>query len=106
MAGWRFPDQDEYSAMKSMLENTPVVPVVVIEDAITAITAEVPGAHVGAGTVLSSKHAKTIVAAGAKFIVSCDGRSKDVARVDLRSPTESRSGDSEATLPGALKKGR
>ena len=100
MADWRLPDQDEYSAMKSMLEKTPVVPVVVIEnanravrvaqalvdgglpiievtmrtaaaaDAIAAIAAEVPGAHVGAGTVLSSEHAKTIVAAGARFIVS------------------------------------
>ena len=100
MVGWHFPDQDEYSAMKSMLEKTPVVPVVVIEDAdravpvaqalvagglpiievtmrtaaaadaIAAIAAEVPDAHVGAGTVLSSEHAKTIVAAGAKFIVS------------------------------------
>lgn len=83
-----------------MLEKTPVVPVVVIEDAdravplakalvagglpiievtmrtaaaadaIAAIAAEVPDAYVGAGTVLSSEHAKTIVAAGAKFIVS------------------------------------
>jgi 2-dehydro-3-deoxyphosphogluconate aldolase/(4S)-4-hydroxy-2-oxoglutarate aldolase len=86
--------------MKSMLEKTPVVPVVVIDDAdkavpvaralvagglpvievtmrtaaaadaIAAIAAEVPDAHVGAGTVLSAEHAKTIVAAGAKFIVS------------------------------------
>ncbi len=86
--------------MKSMLEKIPVVPVVVIDDAdkavplakalvagglpiievtmrtaaaadaIAAIAAEVPDAHVGAGTVLSSEHAKTIVAAGAKFIVS------------------------------------
>jgi 2-dehydro-3-deoxyphosphogluconate aldolase/(4S)-4-hydroxy-2-oxoglutarate aldolase len=39
-------------------------------DAIAAIAAEVPDAHIGAGTVLSSEHAKTIVAAGAKFIVS------------------------------------
>ena len=83
-----------------MLEKTPIVPVVVIEDAdravpvaqalvdgglpiievtmrttaaadaIAAIAAEVADAHVGAGTVLSSEHAKTIVAAGAKFIVS------------------------------------
>lgn len=86
--------------MKSMLEKTPVVPVVVIDDAdravpvaralvagglpiievtmrtaaaadaIAAIAAEVPDAFVGAGTVLSAEHAKTIVAAGAKFIVS------------------------------------
>ena len=83
-----------------MLEKTPVVPVVVIDDAdravpvaralvagglpiievtmrtaaaadaIAAIAAEVPDAFVGAGTVLSAEHAKTIVAAGAKFIVS------------------------------------
>ena len=86
--------------MKSMLEKTPVVPVVVIDDAdravpvaralvagglpiievtmrtaaaadaIAAIAAEVPDAFGGAGTVLSAEHAKTIVAAGAKFIVS------------------------------------
>lgn len=86
--------------MKSLLERIPVVPVVVIDDAdkavpvaqalvagglpiievtmrtaaaadaIAAIAAEVPDAHVGAGTVLSSEHANTIVAAGAKFIVS------------------------------------
>jgi len=100
MVGCYFPDQDEYNAMRSMLEKTPVVPVVVIEDAdravpvaqalvagglpiievtmrtaaatdaIAAIAAEVADAHVGAGTVLSSEHAKTIVAAGAKYIVS------------------------------------
>ncbi|MGI9272738.1 MAG: bifunctional 4-hydroxy-2-oxoglutarate aldolase/2-dehydro-3-deoxy-phosphogluconate aldolase [Woeseiaceae bacterium] len=86
--------------MKSLLEETLVVPVVVIEDAdkavpvakalvagglpiieitmrtaaapaaIAAIAAEVADAHVGAGTVLSDEHARTIVAAGAKFIVS------------------------------------
>lgn len=86
--------------MKSKLENTPVVPVVVIDDAnkavpvakalvagglpiievtmrtaaapeaIAAIAEQVPDAFVGAGTVLSADHAKTIVAAGAKFIVS------------------------------------
>lgn len=94
------PDKDEINAMRSMLEKTPVVPVVVIDDAdkavpvaqalvagglpiievtmrtaaaadaIAAIAAEVPDAYVGAGTVLSAAHARTIVAAGAKFIVS------------------------------------
>ena len=39
-------------------------------DAIAAIAAGVPDAHVGAGTVLSAEQAKTIVGAGAKFIVS------------------------------------
>ena len=83
-----------------LLEKVPVVPVVVIDDAakavplaqalvagglpvievtmrttaapeaIAAIAAEVPDALVGAGTVLSSEHAHTIVDAGAKFIVS------------------------------------
>ncbi len=86
--------------MKSILENIPVVPVVVIDDAdkavavaralvagglpiievtmrtsaapaaIAAISAEVPEAHVGAGTVLSAEQARSIVAAGARFIVS------------------------------------
>jgi 2-dehydro-3-deoxyphosphogluconate aldolase/(4S)-4-hydroxy-2-oxoglutarate aldolase len=86
--------------MKELLEEYPVVPVVVIEDpakavalaralvagglpiievtmrtaaaaeAISAIGAEVPDAIVGAGTVLSATHARTIVAAGARFIVS------------------------------------
>ena len=86
--------------MRAILENVPVVPVVVIEDAtravpvaralvagglpvievtlrtaaapdaIAAISAEVPAAIVGAGTVLEPKQAQTIVAAGATFIVS------------------------------------
>lgn len=86
--------------MKSLLERVPVVPVVVIDDAdravpvaealvagglpvievtmrtaaaadaITAIAEQVPNAIIGAGTVLSSEHARTIVAAGAGFIVS------------------------------------
>lgn len=86
--------------MKEQLERSPVVPVVVIEDAakavpvaralvagglpiievtmrtdaaadaISAMSAEVPDALVGAGTVLSAEQARTIVAAGAKFIVS------------------------------------
>jgi len=86
--------------MKALLEKVPVVPVVVIDDAdkavpvaralvagglpiievtmrtaaapeaIAAIAKEVPDAHIGAGTVLSSEQAETIVAAGARFIVS------------------------------------
>lgn len=86
--------------MKERLKKYAVVPVVVIEDAakavpvaqalvagglpvievtmrtaaaadaISAISAEVPDALVGAGTVLSAEQAHTIVAAGAKFIVS------------------------------------
>lgn len=83
-----------------MLEKAPVVPVVVIDDAsravpvaqalvdgglpvievtmrtaaapdaIAAISADVPDALIGAGTVLSGEQAHSIVAAGAKFIVS------------------------------------
>ena len=107
----------EYSAMRSMLEKTPVVPVVVIEDAskavpvasalvagglpiievtmrtaaaadaIAAIAAEVPDAYIGAGTVLSAEHARTVVAAGAKFIVS-PGLHEDVVSTarDLSTP--------------------
>lgn len=86
--------------MDKLLENAPVVPVVVIDDAdkavpvakalvkgglpvieitmrtaaapeaIAAIASEVPDAFVGAGTVLSTEQAETIVAAGARFIVS------------------------------------
>ena len=86
--------------MRNLLEKSPVVPVVVIDDAskaaplatalvagglpvievtmrtaaaadaIAAIAAEVPEAFVGAGTVLSGEQARTIVSAGAKFIVS------------------------------------
>ena len=86
--------------MKDLLRDTPVVPVVVIDDAekavpvakalvagglpvievtmrtaaapeaIAAIAEQVPEAFVGAGTVLSSDQATQIVAAGAKFIVS------------------------------------
>lgn len=86
--------------MKELLKKVPVVPVVVIEDAakavpvanalvagglpiievtmrtpaaadaIAAIAADVPDAFIGAGTVLSGEQARTIVAAGAKFIVS------------------------------------
>ena len=86
--------------MKDLLQEAPVVPVVVIDDAakavpianalvagglsvievtmrtaaaadaIAAIAEQVPDAIVGAGTVLSSKQATEIVAAGAKFIVS------------------------------------
>lgn len=86
--------------MRELLEKIPVVPVVVIEDAsravpvakalvdgglpvieitmrtaaaadaIAAVAADVPKAIVGAGTVLSGEQARTIVSAGAKFIVS------------------------------------
>ena len=86
--------------MRKLLEETPVVPVVVLEDAanavpvaralvagglsvievtmrteaaadaIAAIAAEVPEAHVGAGTILSAGQAQDIVRAGARFIVS------------------------------------
>ena len=88
------------SRLAGMLERTPVVPVVVIEDAshavpvaralvagglpiveitlrtsaaieaIGAVAAGVPEAHVGAGTVLSEEQARTAVSAGARFIVS------------------------------------
>lgn len=86
--------------MKDLLERSPVVPVVVIDDAdkavpvaealvagglpvievtmrttaaadaIAAIAAQVPKALIGAGTVLSAEQAGTIVTAGAQFIVS------------------------------------
>lgn len=86
--------------MDELLKKTPVIPVVVIDDAakavpvaealvqgglpiieitmrtpaaadaIAAIGANVPGAYVGAGTVLSGAQAHTIVGAGAKYIVS------------------------------------
>ena len=86
--------------MKDLLQQAPVVPVVVIDDAdkavplaralfagglpvievtmrtaaasdaIAAIAEQVPEVIVGAGTVLSSQQATDIVAAGAKFIVS------------------------------------
>lgn len=88
------------SRLTGMLERTPVVPVVVIEDAshavpvaralvagglpiveitlrtsaaieaIGAVAAGVPEAYVGAGTVLSEEQARTAVSAGARFIVS------------------------------------
>ncbi len=86
--------------MQALLEQTRVVPVVVIEDAsdavpvakaliagglpiieitlrtaaafdaIAAISNDIPEAHVGAGTVLSSDQAHAAVSAGAGFIVS------------------------------------
>lgn len=86
--------------MRDLLEQAPVVPVVVIDDAekavpvasalvagglkiievtmrtaaapdaIAAIAAEVPEAQIGAGTVLSGEQAHKIVDAGATFIVS------------------------------------
>lgn len=84
----------------SVLDLAPVVPVVVLHDAadavplgralvagglpaievtlrtpaalesIRAIAAEVPGAVVGAGTVISPEHVRETVAAGARFLVS------------------------------------
>lgn len=45
-----------------------------------AIAAEVPDALMGAGTVLCAEHARSAVAAGARFIVS-PGLSEDVVRV-------------------------
>lgn len=103
--------------MMELLKKAPVVPVVVIDDAanavalaealvagglpvievtmrtaaapdaIAAIASDVPNALVGAGTVLSAEHAHTIVAAGAKFIVS-PGLHDDVvaAAADLSVP--------------------
>ena len=86
--------------MQALLEQTRVVPVVVIEDAsdaipiakaliagglpiieitlrtaaafdaIAAIARDIPEAHIGAGTVLSSDQARAAVSAGAGFIVS------------------------------------
>ena len=91
---------DDASRLTALLEFTPVVPVVVIEDAsravpvaralvagglpiveitlrtaaaieaIGAVAADVPEAYVGAGTVLSEEQAGTAVSAGARFIVS------------------------------------
>ena len=88
------------SRLDALLQLTPVVPVVVIEDAsravpvaralvagglpiveitlrtpaateaICAVAADVPEAHVGAGTVLSEEQTRTAVSAGARFIVS------------------------------------
>ena len=96
--------------MRELLEKAPVIPVVVIEDAskavpvanalvegglpvieitmrtaaaadaIAAIAAEVPGAAVGAGTVLSGEQARTIISAGAGYIVS-PGLNDDVVNV-------------------------
>ncbi|MGI9229134.1 MAG: bifunctional 4-hydroxy-2-oxoglutarate aldolase/2-dehydro-3-deoxy-phosphogluconate aldolase [Gammaproteobacteria bacterium] len=87
-------------AMRAILEKTPVVPVVVIDDpadavplakallagglsvvevtmrtkaapeAITAIAEQVPDVIVGAGTVLNPEQAESIAKAGAQFIVS------------------------------------
>ena len=91
---------DDASRLTALLRLTPVVPVVVIDDAaravpvaralvagglpiveitlrtsaaleaIGAVAAEVPEAHVGAGTVLSEEQARAAVSAGARFIVS------------------------------------
>lgn len=86
--------------MLDVIEQAPVIPVVVIEDAakavplaqalvegglpvievtmrtaaapeaIAAIAEQVPEAYIGAGTVLSGQQARDIVAAGARYIVS------------------------------------
>ena len=91
---------DDAARLNALLQLTPVIPVVVIEDAslavpvaralvagglpiveitlrtaaaidaIGAVAAGVPEAHIGAGTVLSEEQARTAVAAGARFIVS------------------------------------
>ncbi|MCK8681334.1 bifunctional 4-hydroxy-2-oxoglutarate aldolase/2-dehydro-3-deoxy-phosphogluconate aldolase [Streptomyces lichenis] len=88
------------SAAPSVLDLSPVIPVVVIEDAadavplaralvagglpaievtlrtpaaldaVRAIAAEVPEAVVGAGTVITPEHVAAAVAAGARFLVS------------------------------------
>jgi 2-dehydro-3-deoxyphosphogluconate aldolase/(4S)-4-hydroxy-2-oxoglutarate aldolase len=95
--------------MLELLDKAPVVPVVVIDDAadavpianalvagglpvievtmrtaaapdaIAAISAEVPNALIGAGTVLSGEQAHAIVGAGARFIVS-PGLHEDVVK--------------------------
>jgi len=94
------PAADATSRLTAMLQRSPVVPVVVIEDATRAVhvaralvagglpmveitlrtsaaveaigtvAAAVPEATVGAGTVLSGAQARTAVSAGAGFIVS------------------------------------
>ena len=99
-------------SMKDLLEKTPVVPVVVIDDAdkavpvaealvqgglpiieitmrtaaapdaIAAIAKQVPDAFVGAGTVLSAEQAESIVGAGARFIVSPGLYDPVVAKAD------------------------
>lgn len=92
--------QDEAMTSSSVLDLAPVVPVVVLQDAadavplaralvagglpaievtlrtaaaldaIKAIAAEVPGAVVGAGTMISARNVSDTVAAGARFLVS------------------------------------
>lgn len=94
------PAADATSRLTAMLQRSPVVPVVVIEDATRAVhvaralvagglpmveitlrtpaafeaigtvAAAVPEATVGAGTVLNGAQARTAVSAGASFIVS------------------------------------
>jgi 2-dehydro-3-deoxyphosphogluconate aldolase / (4S)-4-hydroxy-2-oxoglutarate aldolase len=103
--------------LESILRRAPVIPVVIIEDlkdavplaralvagglpvieitlrtaagleAIRAISAEVPGAVVGAGTALSAAQFENAVAAGAKFVVSpgaTDALLDAVAGADVR----------------------
>jgi 2-dehydro-3-deoxyphosphogluconate aldolase/(4S)-4-hydroxy-2-oxoglutarate aldolase len=104
-------------SLESILRRAPVIPVVIIEDlkdavplaralvagglpvieitlrtsagleAIRAISAEVPGAVVGAGTALSAAQFENSVAAGAKFVVSpgaTDALLDAVAGADVR----------------------
>ncbi|MYF70903.1 MAG: bifunctional 4-hydroxy-2-oxoglutarate aldolase/2-dehydro-3-deoxy-phosphogluconate aldolase [Proteobacteria bacterium] len=101
---------DDASRLTALLQLTPVVPVVVIDDAsravpvaralvagglpimeitlrtstaieaIGGVAADVPEAHVGAGTVLSNEQAAKAVSAGARFIVS-PGLDEDVVSV-------------------------
>jgi 2-dehydro-3-deoxyphosphogluconate aldolase/(4S)-4-hydroxy-2-oxoglutarate aldolase len=104
-------------SLESILCRAPVIPVVIIEDlkdavplaralvagglpvieitlrtsagleAIRAISAEVPGAVVGAGTALSAAQFESSVAAGAKFVVSpgaTDALLDAVAGADVR----------------------
>ncbi|KQV71288.1 keto-deoxy-phosphogluconate aldolase [Nocardioides sp. Root122] len=102
-------DTTSDTAPRSLLSLAPVVPVVVLDDvahavpvaqalvagglpvieltlrtpvaldAIAAIAAEVPEITVGAGTVLTPRHAEQAVAAGAQFLVS-PGATPDLLR--------------------------
>ena len=53
--------------------------------AIAAIARDVPGAHVGAGTILEPEHIGPAVAAGAKFLVS-PGTSPALAKAAAEAP--------------------
>ena len=54
-------------------------------DAIAAIARDVPGATVGAGTILEPEHIATALAAGAKFLVS-PGTSPALAKAAAEAP--------------------